>query len=375
MLKRCVRWVLVLVVIGFFAGVLAGCRASEPTPGVIRIGAVASLTGPAGEQGKNWVEGAELAVAELRAEGIAVELIVENDETSAPKVAAAFQKLARIDRVGAIIGGTWDYLAETAYPLAERLQVPFVTPSNPVEVLSAEAQHNRWVFSNGLSLRAARRAVADFLRAEGVRSVGLIYPALPFGTVQAAMVTEIAAELGIPVTTRVEFVYDSGYLDSVRLAALKVIEGGPDLVFCVFDASGVDLFLRELEKLRGTSRILTTQHLDQAFLLAGEGGRGRYTGAFGIYPRLEDGAFVARYTARFGRIPKVYAAQGYDALRFLATALHSRIDIADPSAAFTYRGVTGEHRLPPNGRALVDDRAVVMTTRRGVFEEYAPERR
>ncbi len=360
---------------GVFAGALGGCRPSEPGPAVIRIGAVASLTGPAGEQGKNWVEGAELAVAELRARGTAVELIVENDETSAPKVAAAFQKLARIDRVGAIIGGTWDYLAETAYPLAERLRIPFVTPSNPVEVLSAEAQRNRWVFSNGLSLRATRRAVTDFFRAEGVRSLGLVYPALPFGTVQAAMVREVARELGIPVTTEVEFVYDSGYLDSVRLAVLKVVEGAPDLVFGIFDASGVDLFLRELEKLRGRSRFLTTQHLDQAFLLAGEGGRARYAGAFGVYPRLDDNAFIARYAAHFGRAPNVYAAEGYDALMFLATALQAGVDLAAPQSVFTYRGVTGEHRLPPNGRALVEDRAVVMTTRRGVFEAYAPERR
>jgi len=364
-----------IVVCGLLTMLPAGCKSTEKAPNSLRIGAVASLTGPAGEQGKNWVEGAELAVGELRAEGIAVELVVENDETSAPKVAAAFQKLARIDRVGAIIGGTWDYLAESAYPLAERLRVPFVTPSNPVEVLSAEAQRNRWVFSNGMSLRAARLAITDFLRAEGIRSLGVVYPSLPFGTVQAEMVIAVAAELGISVDTRVEFVYDSGYLDSVRLAALKVVEGGPDLVFCVFEASGVDLFLREMHKLRGRTRFLTTQHLDQAFLLAGDAGRERYAGAFGVYPRLDDEAFVERYSARYGRAPKVYAAEGYDALRFLATALHAGVDIADPNAVFTYRGVTGEHRLPPIGRALVHDRVVVMTTRRGLFEEYVPERR
>jgi branched-chain amino acid transport system substrate-binding protein len=347
---------------------LSACQGGGEAPGTIRIGAIASLTGPAGEQGKNWIEGAELAVEELRREGLEVKLLVENDETSAPKVAAAIQKLAHVDRVKAVIGGTWDYLAETAYPLAERLKVPFLTPSNPVEVLSEAAQRNRWVFSNGLSLRAARLAVTSFLKREGIRSLGLVYPALPFGTVQAEMLENIAAELGIAVTVKFEFAYDSAYLDSVKLGALKIAQQKPDLVFGVLDAGGVDLFLAELQKLRAVPVFLTTQHLDQAFILGQD--PLRYRRAFGIYPQLEDRSFEDRFRAKYGRAPKVYAPQGYDALMFFAGALHAGVNFSDESAQFSYRGVTGEHRLPSNGRALVEDRAVIMTTRDGVFAEY-----
>lgn len=345
-----------------------GCQRSPEAPGTIRIGAIASLTGPAGEQGRNWVEGAELAVEELKARGIEVKLIVENDETSAPKVAAAFQKLTQVDRVRALIGGTWDYLAETAYPLAERAQVPFITPSNPVEVLSDTAQRNRWVYSNGLSLRAARIAVADFLKKEGVTTLGLMYPALPFGTVQAEMFERVAAELGVAVTVKFEFAYDNAYLDSVKMGALKVAQAKPDLVFCVLDAGGTDLFLAELQKLRAQPRFLTTQHLDQAFLLGNDASR--YQRAYGIYPKLEDGTFIERFRTKYGRDPKVYAPQGYDALMFFAEALHQGVDFGAPDARFSFRGVTGEHRLPSIGRALVEDSAVIMTTKDGVFAQY-----
>lgn len=347
---------------------ISGCDRTPEAPGTIRIGAVASLTGPAGEQGKNWVEGAELAVDELKSRGIEVRLIVENDETSAPKVAAAFQKLTQVDRVRAVIGGTWDYLAETAYPLAERAKVPFITPSNPVEVLSDTAQKNRWVYSNGLSLRAARIAVAEFLKKEGVKTLGLMYPALPFGTVQAQMFEEVAAELGVAVTVKFEFTYDNAYLDSVKVGALKVTQAKPDLVFCVLDAGGTDLFLSELQKLRAEPKFLTTQHLDQAFLLGND--PARYRRAYGIYPKLEDTKFIERFHAKYNRDPKVYAPQGYDALMFFAEALHQGIDFGDPGARFSYRGVTGEHHLPSNGRALVEDVAVIMTTKDGVFAEY-----
>ncbi|MFM1847464.1 MAG: hypothetical protein RL417_938 [Pseudomonadota bacterium] len=358
-----------LLAVGVILGIaLSGCDQRNDPAGTIRIGAIASLTGPAGEQGKNWVEGAELAVDELKKRGVPVKFIVENDETSAAKAAAAFQKLTHVDAVRAIIGGTWDYLAETAYPLAERSKVPFITPSNPVEVLSPSAQKNRWVYSNGLSLRAARGAVSEFLKKEGVKTLGLVYPALPFGTVQAEMFEGVAAELGISIGVKFEFTYDNAYLGSVKIGALKIAEVRPDLVFCVLDAGGTDLFLAELQKLRATPRFLTTQHLDQAFLLGND--RERYRRAYGIYPRLRDPAFSDRYRAKYGREPKVYAPQGYDALMFLGEALSRGIDFADSGAVFSYNGVTGEHTLPSRGRALVEDAAVIMTTKDGVFAEY-----
>jgi ABC-type branched-subunit amino acid transport system substrate-binding protein len=92
-----------------------------------KLGAIVSLTGDAARNGRNWLEGAQLAIDELQAEGRQISLVVEDDGTVPARVATSFVKLATVDRVGGIIGGTWDFLAETAYPLAKQYRVPFIT--------------------------------------------------------------------------------------------------------------------------------------------------------------------------------------------------------------------------------------------------------
>jgi len=347
----------------------AGCR-GDRDDGAIRIGAIVSLSGAAGEQGRNWLRGAELAAGELAAQGMSVRLVVEDDETKPARVAAAFQKLVDIDRVGAVMGGTWDYLAQTAYPLAQRHRVPFLTVSNPVELLTEQGKTNPWIFTNGLSLRAEEEAMREFLRAEQIRSLVLIYPNVPFGTTHADLLRRLAGELSIPILESFEFPVEGNYLDAVRLAMLKVEAIRPDLVFAVLDYSGVDLVTGELLRLKTGARLLTTQHLDQAFLLART--PEQYRAAYGVYPRLEDPGFEHRFRERFGEPPRVYAANGYDGLMFLAKALRAGVRLEDPAAHFEYDGVTGRHQLPTPDRGLVRDRALIMTTRSGRFEAWHP---
>ncbi|RME57718.1 MAG: amino acid ABC transporter substrate-binding protein, partial [Candidatus Dadabacteria bacterium] len=123
---------------------------------VLKIGAIASLSGAASRQGKNWLRCAKIAVEEInkKAEKVRIKLISEDDQTNAGKAVSAFLKLKDFNGVRAIIGGTWDFLAEPLYPLARRYKIFFLTPTNPVEIMSKDALNNPYVFTNGLSLAA-----------------------------------------------------------------------------------------------------------------------------------------------------------------------------------------------------------------------------
>jgi branched-chain amino acid transport system substrate-binding protein len=96
---------------------ISGCDSSNKSS-QIRIGAIASLTGAAGEQGTNWVQGATLAIEEANAAGTEAVLSVEDDQTQPAKVVSGLNKLIQVNRVQAVIGGTWDFLAEAAFPVA-----------------------------------------------------------------------------------------------------------------------------------------------------------------------------------------------------------------------------------------------------------------
>lgn len=341
---------------------LSGVHA-ERSP--IKLGAIVSLTGPAAEQGKNWLNGAQLAKEELLSQGLTLELVVEDDTTQSSKVVTTFQKLVNLDRVDAILGGTWDYLAETAYPLAAQYRKPFLTPTNPPELISAAARSNSFVFTNALTLSAEKLAIEALLKDEGVTSIALIYPDIPWGQSHATIMKGLARELGLKIVYENQFPLEA-YLDIFKISALKVSHAKPDLLYVTFDYNGLDLITSELEKLKSNPVLLDTQHLDVAMDFSKRAAK--YKNAFGIYPEaIENREFEARYKAKYGSGPRVYAAEGYDALMFLARALQAGVNLGDPESSFQYMGVSGVHRLPTKNRGLVENKAIVMSGRTGKF--------
>ena len=335
---------------------------ADSTP--VRIGAAVSLTGPAAEQGKNWLEGARLALEELKAEGVTAELIIEDDKTSAAGAATAFTKLVTVDRVQAVLGGTWDFLAQATYPLAKKYRVPFLTMTNAIESVQGGTQNNPWVFTSGLSLASTGDGIRKFLaKVKGTR-VALLYPAVPFGALHADLFRAVAEERNLTLVVDQEYALES-YLENVKVAALKIAREKPDVVFIVTDAGALDAFLAEFSRQKISPLVLTTQHLGAAFALTGNTERFRH--AYGVYPEISDSGFETRFRARYGRAPLVYCAEGYDAFKFLANVLMRGIDLTSKTGHYEYKGVTGTFVLPSSSPELVHVGARIMTTRTGSF--------
>ena len=344
------------------------CVLADEVRPPLKLGAIVSLSGPAAKNGENWLEGARLALDDLRREGHKVDLVVEDDETVTTKAATAFVKLATIDRAGGVIGGTWDFLAEAVCPLAKRYAVPFVTPTNPKEILSAAASKNPWVFTNAPGLEAERTAIRRFLKKQGVKRMSLVYIEVPYGTLHARLMGELAAELGISIVSDSQVTYE-GFRETIAVAALKTSQKRPDLVFIVLNYEGVDLLLRELERMKFSPLVLMTHTLDEAFAFGKS--PARYRKSYGIYPQIASRSFVEKFVSKYKRPPYDYAATGYDAVAFMAKALMAGIKPASSEASFVYEGVSGRHSLPPHGRSLVESPASIMyVNQSGELEAY-----
>lgn len=331
----------------------------------LTIGAIPSLSGPAGEQGKNWLQGVELAVDDLKKDGINVNLLVENDETNPAKAASAFQKLVSINKAKGILGGTWDYLAEALYPLAARYKVPFVAPTNPVEIISEGAKNNPYVFINGLSIKAEEEALRPFIRSIPHKRVVLIYVNLPFGILNAKMVEKVVKEEGGEIIWDDAFPFQA-VPESMRLAALRIPELKPDFIYLMTDYNGLDVLTKELKRLKEDPIIITSQHLDQAYELSRDDKR--YKNVYAIYPAY-DKSFDSKFMAKFGKRPRVFAASGYDGLTFIAHALTKKVDFISGDKSFGFKGMTGWLHLPKESRAIVEDKAWIVAMRNGELTE------
>jgi len=268
----------------------------------IELGVVVSLTGPAAEQGRSWLSGVEFAVAELDAQGTPdaqrtkVKLIIEDDKTNASSAASAFTKLATVHSPTAVIGGTWDFLAEAIYPLAERYRTPFLTPTNPPEILSGAALKNQFIFLSGLTLSAEREAIEGFFRKHTPREVQIVSCQVPFCEHHAKLVEECAA--GVTVH-RVEYPMED-ITGNLRQIALRTFQRPFDLLYFVGEYSTVDLMLRELQRMNRSPLFLTTAHLDEAYALSRDDAR--FRNAYGVYPR-SDPEFDIRFEQHTGARP------------------------------------------------------------------------
>lgn len=345
------------------SGVIAYAAPSAAPPSSVKIGLIVSLTGPAAENGRNWMRGAELAAQELGRAGTPVTLIVEDDQTSPSIVARAFQKLAQIDRVQAIVGGTWDYLAQTAYPLAQQYKIPFITPTNPIELFQPAERENHFVFTNAFSIAAVESEFERLLVREKVKTLAIVCSDIPWGHAHAAMARKVAARRGIKLVYETNFPLEA-YPSNLKMISLQLSQRNPDAVLVTFDYNGIDLITAEFSRLRINPLLIDTQHLHTAFAFSKD--PARHVNAFGMYPVVNDTGFAQRYRARYSEEPPVFAAEGYDAVGFLAAALRS-LPAVTRASSFGYQGLLGEYRLPSRDGVLAHAAVQIMTTRSGRF--------
>ena len=119
MLKRMIYHRVVLA--GFM--VVLTCLACSAEP--LKIGVVASLTGPAAEVGRYAIQGAKLAAEEVNKTGGVlgrpIELVIEDNQTTNPGVVLAFSKLAGDKDIPAFIGPVRSTQVHAIAPDIQRL--------------------------------------------------------------------------------------------------------------------------------------------------------------------------------------------------------------------------------------------------------------
>ena len=114
---------------------LSGCAHGKPE--IIKIGVIASTTGPAAFIGEPQVKGAALAIKELNSAGHSFELIVEDSPCDPQKAVTAFAKLANVDDVDYVIGPSCSFENMAVEPLAEEYGIPTIALGAQEELATA----------------------------------------------------------------------------------------------------------------------------------------------------------------------------------------------------------------------------------------------
>src|SRR5665647_2263827 len=132
------RTVLIAAIVGLLvvSACLAGCTQTQASAGGLKLGVVASMTGPASTTGKDVWQSAQLAADEINARGgvfvkslgknVTIELVQGDDESTREGGIKAVTKMITDDRVDVLTGGFSSAVVTAHQSIVAEKRVPYI---------------------------------------------------------------------------------------------------------------------------------------------------------------------------------------------------------------------------------------------------------
>jgi len=335
----------------------AGCRRQDahvveaPPPERVRVGAFMSLSGDTAQYGISALNGIRMAVEEANAaggiKGRRVDLLIRDTRSDAVETGLVVEKLAREEHVHGLLGEVVSSRSLAAARVAQREQVPMLTPSATSPEITAVGDY---VFRSCYTDTFQGAALARF----AIGSLGALRAALLIDRDQrysvelARFVREDFERRGGQIVAEQE--YPDGESDfSVQLAEVGAAQ--PDVVFIPGYYMEVGLLARQARTLGLNTPLVGGDGWDSP-RLSQIGGEALAGGFFSTHFSAEDPdpqvqRFVADYRRLFGSAPDSFSATAYDAARIMLAAIEraptlERAALRDSLAATRdFPGVTG----------------------------------
>ena len=290
----------------------------------IKIGFIATLSGPAAALGQDLRDGFKLGLKHRdgRLGGLPVEL-VEGDDQLKPDVGRQLaEKMVERDRVDIITGVVFSNVMMAIAKPVTRAKV-FMISSNAGPSALAGKECDPYFFNTAWQNDNTHEAMGRYLADQGVKRVYLMAPNYPAGTDALAGFKRLyRGEIVGEALTKLNQPDYAAELAQLRAAA-------PDAVYVFYPGGMAVNFvkqyaqagLKEKIPLYGPSFLL-----DQTVLPAqGEAALGLYNTSFWSLG-LDNPAnqrFVRDFEQEYGRLPSPYAAQSYDAAQLIDSAVRA----------------------------------------------------
>ncbi len=339
--------------------VIRVARAEDAT---IKIGMCTPVTGPAAESGRYAQIGAHLAADTVNKTGgvlgKAIELIVEDDQTTNPGVVLAFSKLAAQSDIVAFLGSIRSTQVHAMAPDVLKLGKPVMIGGTDPALTH---MGNPWLFRFRPNDSYSGRVLADFgCTALGKKNWAIVHSTDAFGTAGGKALTAALAKID-----GAKIVLDQGYANQSQdftPVVLAIKQSGADILGSYFTfENDLGIFARQLRQLGVTIPYVGSPSITNvtALKLAGPA----LYGTYGVADFVEDSSDAAKaYSKAYREIAKVppdnLSAWTYDAINVLAMAIN-KAGKTDPAAIREailsikkYPGAEGEYNFDANGDGL-----------------------
>jgi len=333
-------------------------RRASRGEGDIVIGAAAPWSA---KEDMLW-QGIEMAADEINAGGGVlgrkVRIIKKDDEASVSRGRLIAQQFGDNLDVVAVIGHSHSYVSIPASRIYEFSGLLMLSPESTSPRLTQ--QGFKYVFRNVSSDTQVGKEMAEFAASRGFKHMVIYYIKNDYGRGLANAFEDRAGEVRITIADRLS--YDAISNKEFRIALAKWKEFEFDAIFLAGSTPHGADFISEAREMGVTVPILGGDGLDSSQLweIAGKAAEGVIVASHfhPDIPRSEVQDFVRAFQERYGLLPDVWAAQGYDAVKVLAHAMEKAGTTVPGKVAEVlhstkdWPGVTGLHTFDENGNVI-----------------------
>jgi branched-chain amino acid transport system substrate-binding protein len=325
----------------------------------IKIGFITSLTGVAAPGGKEMLEGIQFYLEKChnRMAGRPVQLIIENDESSAPTAIAKVRKLVTESKVDVIDGVLLSNIAVTIAPMMEKLAVPTVYCVAAADQLTQRKQY-KWLIRTGWCASQAALPFGDWTRKSlGYKRVVTFGLELPVGWEFVAGFQRSFEEAGGQVVQKIWAplgISDYSYY-------IKQIRPDADAVFIAGANLGADRIIKQYKQSGLKLPIFGSGPTFDATVLRDVGDDA--VGAVYVLDYSatlntpENKRFVKEFAAKYGSEPSQFCEHAYSSGMWINKAVESLHGQVDNKEEFLQALKKVELKDAPRGPIKLDDRA------------------
>ena len=288
----------------------------------VKIGFVTTLTTGAGVFGKGMKQAVELAVEELGGKmgGVEVEVIFEDDGFKPEIGKQKAEKLVKKDKVNFLAGFIWSHVLLASYKTAVQNDV-FLISSNAGPAPLAGKLCNPNFFSTSWQNDQTPMAMGEVLNQKGIKRLYIMAPNYAAGK---NMVTGVERTYKGEIVGKDMTKFPAQLDFSAELAKARAAK--PDAVFVFYPGKHGAQFFNQYSQagLKDNIPLYSVFTVDAVTVnLLKDLAVGSLATMFWA-PDLDVPAnkkFVAAYRAKYGEYPTFYAAQSYDTVMLINSAV------------------------------------------------------
>ncbi len=315
------RKIITAGILGLAMGV-SGLAMAEP----IKVGMITTLSGGGAGLGIDVRDGFMLA---LKLAGDHEIEVVTEDDAQRPELAVQIaDKMIQSDQVNILTGIIWSNLAMAVVPSAVQQDILYLSPNAGPSALAGEQCHQNY-FNVAWQNDNLHEAAGSYANEAGYQNVFIMAPNYPAGTdaltgfkrfYQGGLANEIYTQVG-----------QTDYANEIS----QIRDSGADAVF-IFLPGGMGIsFMRQYGQSEVGIPVIGPGFTFSQDILGAVG-----EAALGVVNTSQwnkdidneaNRTFVAAFQEEYGRLPSLYASQGYDTANLILSAA-AKADIGDLDA-------------------------------------------